>query len=87
MLFFDLSGSYFYWNLLGVVVCSLLVGFVFNKYCNYDYMIEIVYVWELKKVLNKIIWKMLKLKVVGCEGNVDVLLVIYYSYVGLCLLW
>ena len=70
-LFPDPSGSHFHWNLLGVVVCSLLVGFVLNKYRNHDYMTEIVYVWELKKALNKITRKMPKLKAAGREGNAD----------------
>lgn len=86
-LFPDPSGSHFHWNLLGVVVCSLLVGFVLNKYRNHDYMTEIVYVWELKKALNKITRKMPKLKAAGHEGNADALLAIHYSYAGSRLLW
>lgn len=83
----DPSGSHFHWNLLGVVMCSLLVGFVLNKYRNHDYMTEIVYVWELKKALNKITRKMPKLKAAGREGNADALLAIHYSYAGSRLLW
>ena len=86
-LFPDPSGSHFHWNLLGVVVCSVLVGFVLNKYRNHDYMTEIVYVWELKKALNKITRKMPKLKAAGREGNADALLAIQYSYAGSRLLW
>ena len=86
-LFPDPNGSHFHWNLLGVVVCSLLVGFVLNKYRNHDYMTEIVYVWELKKALNKITRKMPKLKAAGREGNADALLAIQYSYAGSRLLW
>ncbi len=86
-LFPDPSGSHFHWNLLGVVVCSLLVGFVLNKYRNHVYMTEIVYVWELKKALNKITRKMPKLKAAGREGNADALLAIHYSYAGSRLLW
>lgn len=86
-LFPDSSGSHFHLNLLGVVVCSLLVGFVLNKYRNHDYMTEIVYVWELKKALNKITRKMPKLKAAGREGNADALLAIQYSYAGSRLLW
>lgn len=86
-LFPDPSGSHFHWNLLGVVVCSLLVGFVLNKYRNHDYMTEIVYVWELKKALNKITRKMPKLKAAGREGDADALLAIHYSYAGSRLLW
>ena len=50
-------------------------------------MTEVVYVWELKKALNKITRKMAKLKAAGREGNADALLAIHYSYAGSRLLW
>ena len=85
-LFPDPSSSHFHWNLLGVVVCSLLVGFVLNKYRNHDYMTEIVYVWELKKALNKITRKMPKLKA-RARGQCRCFISNHYSYAGSRLLW
>ena len=61
-LFPDESGSHFHWNLLGVVVTGITIGWLLNKYRRHDYMTEVVYVWELKKALNKITRKMAKLK-------------------------
>jgi uncharacterized membrane protein len=83
----DESGSHFHWNLLGVAVASVTIGWLLNKYRTDDFMTEVVYVWELKKALNKINRKMLKLKAAGQQGNADALLAIQYSYAGSRLLW
>ena len=86
-LFPDESGSHFHWNLLGVIITSITIGWVLNKYRSHDYMTEVVYVWELKQALNKITRKMAKLKAAGREGNPQALLAIHYSYAGSRLLW
>ncbi|MBB1300847.1 DUF3087 domain-containing protein [Pseudoalteromonas sp. SR44-8] len=86
-LFPDESGSHFHWNLIGVVITSLTIGWALNKYRTHDYMTEVVYVWELKQALNKITRKMAKLKAAGREGNPQALLAIHYSYAGSRLLW
>ncbi|WP_404340863.1 DUF3087 domain-containing protein [Pseudoalteromonas mariniglutinosa] len=86
-LFPDESGSHFHWNLLGVIVTSISIGWALNKYRGHDYMTEVVYVWELKQALNKITRKMAKLKAAGREGDADALLAIHYSYAGSRLLW
>lgn len=81
------SGSHFHWNLLGVVVTTLTLGWLLNKYRRHPYMTEVVYVWDLKQALNKITRKMPKLKAAAQTGNVDALLAIQYSYAGSRLLW
>ncbi|KPZ52424.1 MULTISPECIES: DUF3087 domain-containing protein [Pseudoalteromonas] len=86
-LFPDESGSHFHWNLTGVVITSLAIGWLLNKYRTHSFMTEVVYVWELKQSLNKITRKMPKLKAAGREGNADALLAIHYSYAGSRLLW
>ncbi|MBE0378220.1 DUF3087 domain-containing protein [Pseudoalteromonas prydzensis] len=86
-LFPDESGSHFHWNLLGVIVTSISIGWALNKYRTHDYMTEVVYVWELKQALNKITRKMAKLKAAGREGDPQALLAIHYSYAGSRLLW
>lgn len=83
----DESGSHFHWNLTGVVITSLLIGLILNKYRRHDLMTEVAYVWDLKQVLNRINRKMLKLKAAAQEGNVNALLAINYSYAGSRLLW
>jgi hypothetical protein len=86
-LFPNESGSHFNWNLLGVVVASLTIAWLLNKYRTHDFMREVVYVWELKQTLNKINRKMPKLKSAAHEGNINALLTIHYSYAGSRLLW
>jgi hypothetical protein len=86
-LFPDPSGSHFRWNLLGVILTTIAIALVLKKYRNHDYMTEIVYVWELKKALNQINRKMLKLKEAAQHGNVEALLALQYSYDGSRLLW
>ncbi|TMP20067.1 DUF3087 domain-containing protein [Pseudoalteromonas sp. S2893] len=86
-LFPDESESHFHWNLTGVVITSLAIGWLLNKYRTHSFMTEVVYVWELKQALNKITRKMPKLKAAGREGNADALLAIHYSYAGSRLLW
>ncbi len=86
-LFPDESGSHFHWNLTGVVTASLIIGFFLNKYKSHDFMTEVAYVWELKKALNRINRRMLKLKAASQEGNIDAMLAINYSYAGSRLLW
>lgn len=86
-LFPDASGSHFHWNLLGVISTSIIIAWLLNRYRKHNFMIEVVYVWELKQALNKINRKMLKLKPAAAEGNIDALLSIQYSYSGSRLLW
>jgi len=87
VVFPDASGSHFTWNLLGVVITSVTIAWLLNKYRRHDFMTEVVYVWELKQTLNKINRRMPKLKAAGREGNANALLAIYYSYAGSRLLW
>ncbi|MFT4941493.1 MAG: hypothetical protein ACI88A_004563 [Paraglaciecola sp.] len=86
-LFPDQSGSHFDWNLLGVVISSVTIAWLLNKWRTHDFMSEVVYVWELKQTLNKINRRMSKLKAAAREGNANALLAIQYSYAGSRLLW
>tara|TARA_R110000868_G_scaffold131327_3_gene341278 strand:+ start:100 stop:606 length:507 start_codon:yes stop_codon:yes gene_type:complete len=87
VVFPDASGSHFTWNLLGVVITSVTIAWLLNKYRTHNFMTEVVYVWELKQTLNKINRRMPKLKAAGQEGNANALLAIHYSYAGSRLLW
>ncbi|MDT0583392.1 MULTISPECIES: DUF3087 domain-containing protein [Alteromonadaceae] len=86
-LFPDPSGSHFHWNLTGVIISAVVIGLVLNKIKNNHFMTEVTYVWQLKKVLNRINRKMMKLKPASEEGNVNAMICIHYSYAGSRLLW
>ncbi|GAC15244.1 DUF3087 domain-containing protein [Aliiglaciecola lipolytica] len=87
MLFPNESGSHFFWNLLGVVLTCICIGWVLNKYRTHQAMTEVVYVWELKQTLNRINRKMPKLKAAANEGNIDALQTIHFCYAGSRQLW
>jgi hypothetical protein len=86
-LFPDESGSHFHWNLLGVVITCMAIGFLLNRYRQHNFMIEVVYVWKLKQALNKITRKMRKLNIAALEGDAAALLAMQYSYAGSRQLW
>jgi len=86
-LFPDPDGSHFHWNLLGVIVTAVTIGFVLNKWRQHPFMTEVTYVWELKQVLNQITRKMQKLKSAADEGDVTAMTIIQFSYSGSRLLW
>lgn len=86
-LFPDPSGSHFHWNLLGVIVSALAIGWGLNRFRHHDYLTEVVYVWELKQALNKISRKMPRLQAAGRKGDADALLAMHYGYAGSRLLW
>ena len=86
-IFPDGSGSHFHWNLLGVIVSAVTIGWLLDKYRQHDFMYEVTYVWELKQALNKINRKMRKLEVAALDGNRNALLAMQYSCAGSRLLW
>ncbi len=49
------SGSHFHWNLLGVVVSCIAIGFALKRVEHHPFMTEVVYVWRLKQALNQIL--------------------------------
>ncbi|MEN0036994.1 MAG: DUF3087 domain-containing protein [Cellvibrio sp.] len=81
------SGSHFHWNLLGVVVSAVTIGWLLNKYRKHDYMREVTYVWELKQALNKITRKIRKIEAAALEGDRNALLAMQFSYAGSRLVW
>lgn len=83
----DASGSHFHWNLTGVIVSAVTIGFVLNKYRSHPFMTEVTYVWELKQTLNKLTRKMRKLKEAAQQGDVNAMIAINYSYAGSRFLW
>ncbi|WP_331346198.1 DUF3087 domain-containing protein [Cellvibrio sp. UBA7661] len=86
-IFPDESGSHFHWNLLGVIISAITIGWLLNKYRQHDFMREVTYVWELKQALNKITRKMRKLEAAALNGDRNAMLAMQYSYAGSRLVW
>ena len=86
-LFPDPSGSHFHWNATGVVVAAAIVGFCLSHYRHHSYLTEVLYVWELKRSLNKITRKMRKIEAAAKLGNINALQALQFSYAGSRQLW
>ena len=87
LLFPDSNGSHFHWNLLGVVVTSIVIGLTLKKVKSHPFMYEVAYVWDLKQALNRITRKMMAIKKAAKEGDVDAMLAMQFSYSGSKQLW
>ncbi len=86
-LFPDPSGSHFHWNALGVLVAATIVGMSLSHYRYHSYLTEVLYVWELKRSLNKITRKMRKVEAAAKLGNINALQALQFSYAGSRQLW
>jgi len=81
------SGSHFHWNLIGVIITSLLIGSQLIKYKKHEFMYEVAYVWDLKQALNKITRKMRKVKQGVERGDVNAMQALNFFYAGSRQLW
>lgn len=81
------EGTHFHWNLLGVVVSVLILLFLFKKTKQHPFLVEVVYVWELKQALNLIARKMRQLQTAAKMGDPKALLALQFSYSGSRQLW
>lgn len=86
-LFPDPNGSHFHWNALGVIVAAAIVGFCLSHYRHHAYLSEVLYVWELKRSLNKITRKMRKVEAAAKQGNINAMQALQFSYAGSRQLW
>ncbi|MBQ4814457.1 DUF3087 domain-containing protein [Pseudoalteromonas luteoviolacea] len=87
LIFPDADGSHFHWNLLGVILTCLGIFLILKRIRHHPFMIEVVYVWELKQALNRITRKMPKLKKAAQQGDINAMLAMQYSYSGSRQLW
>ena len=76
------EGENFWLNVAGVVVGAMVVAAGFRKYRHHDYMYEVVYVWDLKQMLNKIYRKQKAIKAAVTEGDREAMIIMNWSYAG-----
>ncbi len=81
------SGSHFHWNLLGVVVSCIAIGFALKRVEHHPFMTEVVYVWRLKQALNQITRKLRKIKAAAEQGDVQAMHALQFNYAGSRQLW
>jgi Protein of unknown function (DUF3087) len=81
-LFSNPESSHFMHNLAGVVIAAAFVGFLLTKLRQHPFMIEVVYVWDLKQQLNRINRKQRKIEAAVEEDDHDAMIIINYLYRG-----
>lgn len=81
-LFSNPEGSYLFHNLAGVSVGVAIITFLLNKFRHHPFMTEVMYVWELKKQLNKIHRKQRKIEAAVEECDKDAMFIMNFMLHG-----
>jgi len=76
------DGNNFWLNVSGVVVGGIVVVSLLRRYRDHDYLCEVIYVWDLKQMLNKIYRKQRKIKEAVEAGDRDAMVIMNWSYNG-----
>jgi len=74
--------THFTLNLAGFGVAVLSVTYVLYRFRDHPFMVEVVYVWNLKKQLNRIYRKQHKIEPLIEDNNVDAMVIMNYMYQG-----
>lgn len=76
------GGSNFWLNVTGVVVGGVAVLSLLRRNREHEYMYEVVYVWDLKQILNKIYRKQKKIMAAVEAGDREAMVIMNWSYQG-----
>jgi len=74
--------AYFYHNLASVAVAAVIVAIVLNKFRQHPYMLEVVYVWDLKQQLNRIHRKLRKIEAAVENNDNDAMTIMNFMHRG-----
>ena len=74
--------SHFLHNLAGVAAAAVIVFIVLNKYRQHPYMVEVVYVWDLKQQLNRVHRKLRKIEAAVENNDKDAMIITNFMYRG-----
>lgn len=74
--------SHFWFNVIGVIIAAATIFYTLTKLRHHPFMIEVVYVWDLKQVLNKIYRKQRHIEKKIEEGDQDAMVIMNYQYRG-----
>ncbi|MBN4063262.1 DUF3087 family protein [Cardiobacterium sp. AH-315-I02] len=72
--------SHFWFNLTGVAIAAATVVYILTKLRHHPFMFEVVYVWDLKQILNKIHRK--QKKVEAQMDKHDAMIIMNFQYRG-----
>jgi len=74
--------SHFFHNLAGVVTAAGIVIYLLNKLRTHPFMLEVVYIWDLKQQLNRIHRKQRQLEAAIEKGDHDAMIILNFQYRG-----
>ena len=81
-LFSNPEASYLIHNAAGVIIAVTMLVFVLNKFRPHPYMVEVVYVWDLKQQLNRIHRKQRKIEAAIENNDNDAMIIMNFMYQG-----
>jgi len=73
---------HFFHNLAGVITAAGIVIYVLNKLRSHPFMLEVVYVWDLKQQLNRIHRKQRKIEAAVENNDHDAMIILNFQYRG-----
>ncbi len=76
------EAPHFWFNLGGVAVAAIIVIFVLSKLRRHPFLFEVVYVWDLKQILNRIYRKQRKIEAKLEENDLDAMIIMNFQYKG-----
>jgi len=76
------GGSNFWLNLAGVILAAAVVIMVLQRLRSHPFMQEVVYVWDLKQLLNRIYRKESKLLAAVEKHDPDAMVIMNFFYRG-----
>ncbi|HHF0487918.1 TPA: DUF3087 domain-containing protein [Vibrio antiquarius] len=74
------STGNFHWNLIGVLLAVATSLFLLNQIKTRPYMEEVLYVWKLKQLHNKIFRKLKSIKAAASNDDVKALTTLKFYY-------
>jgi hypothetical protein len=76
----DQSTGNFHWNLIGVLLALATSLSLLNQFKTHPYMKEVLYVWKLKQIHNKIYRKLKKIKAAASSDDLQALTILKFYY-------
>lgn len=81
-LFSTPEASHFFHNLAGVAAAAIIVYMLLNKFRHHPYLLEVVYVWDLKQALNRISRKLRKIEAAVENNNKHAMIIMNFMHRG-----
>jgi hypothetical protein len=81
-LFGNADGDNFWLNLVGVAIGAVIILTLLRNNRDHEFMYEVIYVWDLKQVLNRIYRKQKQIKAAIETGDQTAMVIMNWSYNG-----